>query len=49
MLVVIFADAPDLQARAAKAHSLATPNAAANLADLVERLAGAAACPGKQS
>ena len=39
MLTAIFADPADLKARAAKAHALATPNAAGNLADLVERLA----------
>jgi UDP-N-acetylglucosamine--N-acetylmuramyl-(pentapeptide) pyrophosphoryl-undecaprenol N-acetylglucosamine transferase len=39
MLSGIFADPENLKARAAKAHALATPNAAANLADLVERLA----------
>jgi UDP-N-acetylglucosamine--N-acetylmuramyl-(pentapeptide) pyrophosphoryl-undecaprenol N-acetylglucosamine transferase len=39
MLSAIFADPKDLAARAAKAHALATPDAAARLADLVERLA----------
>ena len=39
MLVGIFADPADLKARAQKAHALAIPNAAANLADLVEGLA----------
>jgi UDP-N-acetylglucosamine--N-acetylmuramyl-(pentapeptide) pyrophosphoryl-undecaprenol N-acetylglucosamine transferase len=38
MLIGIFADPSDLKARAAKAHALAIPNAAANLADLVESL-----------
>src|SRR6202012_4415187 len=38
MLTGIFADPLDLKARAARAHSLATPNAAAKLADLVESL-----------
>ena len=42
MLVGIFADPLDLKARAARAHSLATPDAASKLADLVDRLAGAA-------
>jgi UDP-N-acetylglucosamine--N-acetylmuramyl-(pentapeptide) pyrophosphoryl-undecaprenol N-acetylglucosamine transferase len=50
MLTEIFADPQDLKARAAKAHALATPNAASNLADLVEGLAGkGSACPEKQS
>jgi UDP-N-acetylglucosamine--N-acetylmuramyl-(pentapeptide) pyrophosphoryl-undecaprenol N-acetylglucosamine transferase len=39
MLTGIFADPEDLKTRAVKAHALATPNAAAKLADLVERLA----------
>jgi UDP-N-acetylglucosamine--N-acetylmuramyl-(pentapeptide) pyrophosphoryl-undecaprenol N-acetylglucosamine transferase len=39
MLIGIFADPLDLKARAARAHALATANAAGNLADLVERLA----------
>ena len=39
MLMAIFNDPADLKARADKAHALAVPNAAANLADLVERLA----------
>jgi UDP-N-acetylglucosamine--N-acetylmuramyl-(pentapeptide) pyrophosphoryl-undecaprenol N-acetylglucosamine transferase len=39
MLSGIFADPLDLQARAAKAHALATPDAAGKLADLVEKLA----------
>jgi len=40
MLAGIFADPPDLKARAARAHALATPNATGKLADLVEKLAG---------
>jgi UDP-N-acetylglucosamine--N-acetylmuramyl-(pentapeptide) pyrophosphoryl-undecaprenol N-acetylglucosamine transferase len=39
MLTGIFADPADLARRAAIAHTLATPDAAARLADLVERLA----------
>jgi UDP-N-acetylglucosamine--N-acetylmuramyl-(pentapeptide) pyrophosphoryl-undecaprenol N-acetylglucosamine transferase len=39
MLVGIFADPRDLERRAAKAHALATPDAAGKLADLVEKLA----------
>jgi UDP-N-acetylglucosamine--N-acetylmuramyl-(pentapeptide) pyrophosphoryl-undecaprenol N-acetylglucosamine transferase len=39
MLSGIFADPEGLRIRAGKAHALATPNAAANLADLVEKLA----------
>ncbi len=39
MLTGIFADPEGLKTRAAKAHALATPDAAARLADLVERLA----------
>ena len=42
MLVGIFADPLDLKARAARAHALATPDAAGKLADLVESLAGTA-------
>jgi UDP-N-acetylglucosamine--N-acetylmuramyl-(pentapeptide) pyrophosphoryl-undecaprenol N-acetylglucosamine transferase len=41
MLTEIFADPHDLVRRAAIAHSLATPDAASKLADLVERLAAA--------
>jgi len=41
MLTGIFADPRDLAHRAALAHSLATPDAASKLADLVERLAAA--------
>ena len=40
MLVGIFADPLDLKARAARAHALATPDAAGKLADMVEKLAG---------
>ena len=39
MLTGIFADPGDLKTRAARAHSLATPDATGKLADLVERLA----------
>jgi UDP-N-acetylglucosamine--N-acetylmuramyl-(pentapeptide) pyrophosphoryl-undecaprenol N-acetylglucosamine transferase len=39
MLTGIFANPRDLEARAAQAHALATPDAAGKLADLVERLA----------
>ncbi|HWY62507.1 MAG TPA: undecaprenyldiphospho-muramoylpentapeptide beta-N-acetylglucosaminyltransferase [Rhizomicrobium sp.] len=46
MLIGIFADPPDLKARAAKAHAMATPDAAGKLADLVESLAGASSMPG---
>jgi UDP-N-acetylglucosamine--N-acetylmuramyl-(pentapeptide) pyrophosphoryl-undecaprenol N-acetylglucosamine transferase len=42
MLIRIFADPQGLARRAAAAHALATPNAAANLADVVENLARAA-------
>jgi UDP-N-acetylglucosamine--N-acetylmuramyl-(pentapeptide) pyrophosphoryl-undecaprenol N-acetylglucosamine transferase len=42
MLVGILGDPLDLERRAGQAHSLAVPNAAGKLADLVERLAGAA-------
>jgi UDP-N-acetylglucosamine--N-acetylmuramyl-(pentapeptide) pyrophosphoryl-undecaprenol N-acetylglucosamine transferase len=42
MLMKIFADPQGLARRAAAAHALATPNAAANLADVVDRLARAA-------
>jgi len=42
MLIGIFDDPLDLERRAAQAHALAVPNAASKLADLVERLAGAA-------
>ena len=40
MLAGIFADPQDLKRRAAKAHALATPDAAGKLADMVEKLAG---------
>jgi len=42
MLVGILGDPHDLERRAAQAHALAVPDAAGKLADLVERLAGAA-------
>lgn len=42
MLIGIFDDPEDLARRAAKAHALATPDAAGKLADLVEKLAGTA-------
>lgn len=42
MLIGIFNDPEDLARRAAKAHALATPDAAGKLADLVEKLAGTA-------
>jgi UDP-N-acetylglucosamine:LPS N-acetylglucosamine transferase len=42
MLIKIFADPSSLARRAALAHSMATPNAARKLADVVEQLAEAA-------
>jgi UDP-N-acetylglucosamine--N-acetylmuramyl-(pentapeptide) pyrophosphoryl-undecaprenol N-acetylglucosamine transferase len=47
MLIGIFADPQDLKARAARAHALATPDAAEKLADLVERLADISSNPAR--